>query len=161
MRFPRFRTWFARRIWRLPRSHLRRAVVRRTVKLAWEAFNRGDLEVTFALYHPECDSHFPPELATIGLPSGTRRRDERVRVQQSVLEEWRKFWFELDEYIDVGDGRLLTVGRMRGIGLKSGVTVDTEWVAVFTTLDGQVVREDIFIDRRRALESVGLPLEAT
>jgi ketosteroid isomerase-like protein len=156
LRFPRLRAFLGRAVWRLPNSRLRRALVRRVVKLGWEAFNRGDLDVTFALYHPSCESSFPAQLATVGFPSGTRDREARIRVQREVFDDWRELWFELKEYIDLTDGRLLTVGRMRGIGLSSGAAVDTEWTATFTTIDGQVVREQIFVDNREALEAAGL-----
>ncbi len=155
LRFPRLFALFARAVWRLPKSSLRRALVRRLVRTAWEAFNRGDLEVTFLPYHPECRSTFPPEMATLGLEPGTYDRDERIRFQQGVMDEWDEFRFEPSELIEFGD-RLLTIGRMRFTGRSSGVPVETEWVAILTTLDGQVVREQIFLDHAEALEAAGL-----
>ena len=55
----------------------------------------------------------------------------------------------------VGVDRLLTVGRMKGTGRTSGAVVDTDWSSLFTTLDGQVICEQIFLDRGEALEAVG------
>jgi ketosteroid isomerase-like protein len=156
LRFPRLRAFLGRAVWRLPNWRLRRAVVRRAVKVAWEAFNRGDLDVTFALYHANCESSFPAQLATVGFPSGTSDREARIRVQREVFDDLRELRFELKEYIDLGDGRLLTAGRMMGVGASSGAAVETEWTAVFSTVDGQVVREDIFVDNREALQAAGL-----
>jgi hypothetical protein len=53
VRFPRLVALVARAVWRLPRgSRLRRAIVSRVVVYGWAAFNRGDFDVSFALYHP-------------------------------------------------------------------------------------------------------------
>jgi ketosteroid isomerase-like protein len=155
LRFPRLYSSVARAIWRLPKSRLRRALIRRVVRTSWEAFNRGDLEAAFLLYHPDCRSTFPSQMATIGLEAGTFDRDERVRFQQRAIDEWDEFRFEPSELIEFGD-RLLSIGRMRFRGLSSGVPVDTEWVAMVTTLDGRVIREQIFTDRAEALEAAGL-----
>jgi ketosteroid isomerase-like protein len=156
LRFPRFRTFLVRVVWRLPHSQLRLALVRHAVKVCWEGFNRGDVDVAFALYHPRCESSFPARLSTLGFPSGTGDRETRIRVQREVFDDWRELRFEPAEYIDITDGRLLTVGRMTGIGLSSGAAVDTEWTAIFTTMEGQVMREQIFLSKREALEAAGL-----
>ena len=155
LRFPQLFDLFARAIWRLPKSRLRRALVRRLVRTAWEAFNRGDLEVAFLPYHPDCLSTFAPEMTTIGLEPGTQSLDERIRFQQRVIDEWDEFRFEPSELIEFGD-RLLSIGHMRFTGRSSGVPVDTEWVAILTTLDGRVVREQIFLNHADALEAAGL-----
>jgi ketosteroid isomerase-like protein len=155
LRFPGVRDFLARAIWYLP-PRLRRALVRRALRTSWEAFNRGDLDVAFMLYHPDCESTYPPQFATLGLEPGTHGRDERMRSQQRVLDEWAEFWFEPAELIDLGDGRLLSSGRMRGTGRSSGATVDVEWAALFTTAGGKVVREQIFVDKAGAVEAAGL-----
>jgi ketosteroid isomerase-like protein len=156
LRFPRLYDSVSRAIWRLSeKSRLRRALIRRVARTSWDAFNRGDLEAAFLLYHPDCQSTFPSEMATIGLEAGTFDLDERVRFQQRVIDEWDEIRFEPRELIEFGD-RLLSMGRMRFRGLSSGVPVDTEWVALVTMLDGRVIREQIFTDRAKALEAAGL-----
>lgn len=157
LRFPRLLEFFARAVWRMPTgSRARRALIRRFLRIAWEAMNRGDLEACFMLYHPDCESTFPPELATIGIEPGTHRRDERIRLQQKYIDEWVHFRFEPEELIEVGGDRLVSIGRMKATGHGSGVPVDTEWVAIFTTLDGRVIRERVFADHGKALEAAGL-----
>jgi ketosteroid isomerase-like protein len=155
LRFPRLYNSVSRAIWGLPKSRLRRALIRRLVRTSWEAFNRGDLEAAFLPYHPDCQSIFPPGMTTIGLEAGTFDRDERVRFQQRVIDEWDEMRFEPSELIEMGD-RLLSIGHMRLRGLSSGVPVDTEWVAMITTVDGRVMQERIFTDHAAALEAAGL-----
>jgi ketosteroid isomerase-like protein len=156
LRFPRLRDFVARAIWRLPNSRLRRALITRIVRTGWEAFNRGDLDAAFLVYHPECESIYPPQFTTIGLEPGTHDLDERMRSQQSVLDEWAEFRFEPEELIDLGDGRLLSRGRMKGTGLSSGAPFETEWVAIGTISGGRVIREEIFVDHAEAFEAAGL-----
>jgi ketosteroid isomerase-like protein len=156
LRFPRLLDFIARAIWRLPPWRLRRALVRRFVRAAWEAFNRRDLDACFMLYHADCESIFPRELATVGFPeSGAHSREERIRAQQVVFDETEGLRFEPEELIEVGD-RLVSVGHMRGTGPSSGAPIDTQWVAVLTTFDGRVIHEELFMDRREGLEAAGL-----
>jgi ketosteroid isomerase-like protein len=157
LRFPRALAVLARAVWRLPlRSRLRRGVVRRAVVLAWEALNRRDLEVTFALYRPDVEAIFPPQLVSVGFEPVYRGREERVEVQRRVMAEWGEFWFESDELIELGEARLLVLMRVKGSGLSSGAPVESEWATIFTTFDGRVTREQIFLDHGEALRAVGL-----
>jgi ketosteroid isomerase-like protein len=155
LRFPRLYDFLGRRAWRHRESRLSRALIQRLVRTTWEAFNRGDLDVTFAPYHADCQSTFPPEMATLGLEPGTHRLDERIRFQRRVMDEWDELRFEPSELIESGD-QLLSIGRMKLTGLSSGIPVDTEWVALVTMLDGRVIREQIFIDRAKAIAAAGL-----
>ena len=155
LRYPGVFALGARMAWRLhPRSSLRRALLRRSVRLGFEAANRGDHEATFLLYHPDCESTFASQLATLG-ERGTRGRDERRRWQERWRAEWGEFRFEPDEVIDLED-RQLVVGRISGSGLSSGAAVDSEWAALFTSSAGRVIREQIFVDHAEALEAAGL-----
>jgi ketosteroid isomerase-like protein len=156
LRSPRLRDFVARAVWRLPNQRLRRAALRRFVRTSWEGFNRGDLDVAFLLYRPDCESIYPPQFTTLGLEPGTHDLEERMRSQQSVLDEWAEFWFEPEELIDLVDGRLLSTGRMKGIGLSSGAPFETEWSAIVTIRDGRVIKEEIFVDHGEALEAAGL-----
>ena len=157
VRFPRLLNLFARRIWRLPPGRLRRALVSRNVRTAWEAFNRRDLDAAFMLYHPDCESIFPDELRTVGFSvPGTHNREDRVRVQREGFTDWGgSLHFEPAELIENGN-RLLTAGRMEATGPGSGAPVDMEWIAVVTIVDGRATREEIFFDRREAFEAAGL-----
>lgn len=146
----------ARAVWRLPvSSRLRQAFLRNAVQVALEAHNRRDLDVAFALFHEDCESTFPVQMGELGSAFGTRGREERIRFHHRFLEEWGELRYELEELIDTGD-RLLLVGRMKGTGLSSGAVFDNEWALLLTSSAGQFVREQVFLDHREALETVGL-----
>ena len=157
LRFPSVLALLARAGWRLPpRSRLRQVLIRRYVRLGFEATNRGDYEAANALNHPDVEAIWPPRLATIGVEPGTRGREERVRFQRRWSTEWGEFRFEPEELIDFGDGRLLTVGRITGSGLSSGAAFDSDWAVLHTVSAGRVIREQVFLDHGEALEAAGL-----
>ena len=157
LRFPRALALFARTIWGLPpRSRLRRWLVSRFARLGFEAFNRGDHEAGLLLYHPDVESTWPPQLATVGVQSKIRGREERLRFQDNWRAEWGGLSFEIEQLFAAGD-RVLVLGRTKGSGLSSRVPAETESAWVFTVSAGKVIREDIFLDHGEALEAAGLP----
>jgi len=93
---------------------------------------------------------------TLGLELRTRGHADRLAYQRAVRADWKTLWFEPEEVIEVGDDRLLSVGRMKGVGRASGATVDTPWAVVFTIADGAPLREEIFVDRAEALKAAGV-----
>ena len=156
LRFPRVLVRLARVAWRLPRrSRLRQALLRRVVARGWEGMNRVDLEVGLALYHEDVESVFDPGFVTLGF-GDTRGREERRRMLMEVYSETREMRFEPDELIDLGDDRLLVIGRMKGRGLSSGAPFETEWGNLWTISDGLVIRDQVLISHREALEAAGL-----
>lgn len=155
LRFPRIVALAVRAALRLPpRTRLRQALIRRSVRLGLEATNRRDYDATFILYHPDCESIFPAGLVSFG-EVGTRGLDERIRWQRAWYADWGEFQFEPEELIDLGD-RHLVIGHMRGSGLSSGAAVDSEWAILWTSSGGLVTREQLFMDQGEALEAVGL-----
>jgi ketosteroid isomerase-like protein len=156
LRFPRALALFARTIWGLPpRSRLRRWLVSRFARLGFEALNRGDHEAGLLLYHPDVESTWPPQLATVGVQSKIRGREERLRFQDNWRAEWGGLSFEIEQLFAAGD-RVLVLGRTKGSGLSSRVPAETESAWVFTVSAGKVIREDIFLDHGEALEAAGL-----
>lgn len=115
--------------------------------------------MAFALYHRDVESTVDPLLAGIGL-GNTRGRDARVAVQKEAMAEFREFRFESEELVDLGDSRVLMVGRMKGSGRTSGAAFDHDWAALFTFAAGWVTREQVFLDRAEALVAAGLRYRA-
>jgi ketosteroid isomerase-like protein len=117
--------------------------------------NRVDLEVGLVLYDDDVESIFDPGFVSLGF-GNTRGREERRRMLREVYDETREFRFEPDELIDLGDDRLLAIGRMKGSGLSSGAPFDSEWANLWTVSAGLVVRDQVFMSHRDALEAAGL-----
>jgi ketosteroid isomerase-like protein len=154
VRFPRLLAFLARAISRLP-QRLRRAVLRRAVETGWEAMNRGDLEAGLVFYRQDVESIFDPGWVALGFEN-TRGRDERLRTLTRFYAEARELRFEPEELIDLGADRLLVIGRMKGSGISSGAPFDSEWANLVTISAGRVIRDQVFMSHREALEAAGL-----
>lgn len=115
------RATFARK----PGSRIRRALLKRSIQLSYEAQNRGDLEYTLILYSDEC------RLFNLPIEGG----GERVAVVQNeyagregarqLLADWHEPWdeilFEPKLMFDLGDDRLLVLSDIvakTGAGLE-------------------------------------------
>jgi ketosteroid isomerase-like protein len=157
MLFPRLASFVGQAVCRLPmRSRLRRELVRRAVLSAWEAANRGDIEMALAFYHPDVETFMDPKMVGLGFDPVYRGCESRLAIQQRGRAEWGEWRYEGEEILFVDANRLLTIGRMKGKGLMSGAAVDIDWAALVTTVDGKVTREEVFLDRRDALRAVGI-----
>ena len=67
LRFPSVVAFVTRAVWRLPpRSRVRRALLLRLVRSAFDAINRGDFQSSFVLHHPDGELITPPRLVGIG-----------------------------------------------------------------------------------------------
>ena len=156
LRFPPASALLVRAVQRLPpRSRLRQAAIRRAARLGFEALNRNDVEAALALYHPEVELIVPP--AGLDLDPVYRGLEERFRFERRLIAEWGKLRYDFEEIIDLGDGRVLLLGRLRTSGgISSGGPVDTEFAEIFTVSAGRVVREQAFLNNAEALEAAGL-----
>jgi hypothetical protein len=122
-----------------------------------EALNRGDLEAFSIFVHPEIESVNTPQVVGLGgLAPGSHGRETWVEGQRRWLADWGELRYEPDEILDLGDDRILLLGRGSGIGRSSGIELDTEWGVLATISDGLLAREQNFLDRGEALEAAGL-----
>jgi ketosteroid isomerase-like protein len=157
LRFPRTLALLARSVFRLPpRSRLRQVLVRRAAQLGFEALNRGDVEAAVALYHPDVELIVPKEFVGLGLDPPDRGREARVSFERKWNAEWGRLRYKFGEIIDLGDDRVLVVGRFEGSGPSSGAGFGNEFAEIFTFSAGQVIREQAFFNHAEAFEAAGL-----
>ena len=157
LRYPGASAFLVRAVTRLPpHSRLRRAAIRRAAKLGFEALNRDDVEAALALYHPEVELILPPDYFGLDLEPVYRGLQERVRFERRLIAEWGMLRYDFEEIIDLGDGRVLLLGRLKTGGLNSGAPVDIEFAEIFTVSAGRVIREQAFVNNTAALEAAGL-----
>src|SRR3954447_7433359 len=158
LRCPWLLTPFARLVGRLPpRSRLRHAAVRRSFRLASEAFNRRDLDAALIGYHRERELHPPPEFVEAGFAESCYRGPAGFR---KFVAEWSEVWAgelrgEPSEFIDLGD-RLVALAMLPGRAQASGLPLSPKWASVFTLKDGEVISQHDYLDHDEALEAVGL-----
>jgi ketosteroid isomerase-like protein len=79
---------------------------------------------------------------------------DRLRAWLSPWHHWRCL---AERYIPLED-QVLVFTRYLGVAKVSGLPVDQEGAHLWRLRDGEVVRLEIFPDRRAALDAVGLEL---
>ena len=142
-------------------SRLRQALIRRAVKLGFEAMNRGDFKAAFSPYDPGLEMITDAKLRALGFENVYHGVAGRMRFQERWQAEWRDFKYALDEVIVFGDNRLLVSGRLRGSGRSSGAGFETYWADLLEISSaGSIVREHYWFDRNEALEALGLQGQA-
>jgi ketosteroid isomerase-like protein len=127
------------------------------VRRIYDAWIAGDYETVVSAYDSEIRLNPDPEASWVGMdenylgPEGVRRY---LRAVYEAFEDYRP---EIEQIIDVGQDRVLTLAVEHGRGRGSGAQVQAARTAHLWTLrDGKAVQIDLFLDRKRALEAVGL-----
>ena len=72
------------------------------------------------------------------------------------LATWEEYRFEPEDYIDLGDDRVVMLWREFGRGKGSEAQVEITGATVWTLRNGKVIRSKPYTDRAEALEAVGL-----
>jgi ketosteroid isomerase-like protein len=156
LRLPGVAAALTGRVLRLPpSSRVRRTMIRRTTRLAYEALNRGDYEAAFAIVPPDFEAMPAAEALTLGFDPVYRGREGRLRYHRQWVAELGEFEQELDEVIDLGD-RVLVLAQMTGTGASSGAAFASEVAYLVTISAGRLIREQDFRSHAQALEAAGL-----
>jgi uncharacterized protein len=76
----------------------------------------------------------------------------------AAMREWLSAWTDLkleaERFVDAGDSVVVPF-VVRARGRESGAEVERRWAHVWTLHGGRVVRFEVHLDIREALESVG------
>jgi ketosteroid isomerase-like protein len=122
------------------------------LRSSFEATQRGDFEATLKDFDPDFELRLPPEFPGAGTGHG---HQAWLRAQQQFEEAFRDISYEPKEFVDAGD-RVLAAVRFTGHARHTGIPVDLLVYWVYTFRDDRIVAADVFLDRPRALEAVGL-----
>ncbi len=119
----------------------------------YEHWGRGDFAPRFEVYADGFEWGWSSEFPGIaGVWDDTESPNSRLR---AWLSPWEYWIVEVEDYIERGD-YVVVLARYRGRGKGSGVEVNVKGAHVWRIHEGKAVRLEIFADRQRALESVGL-----
>jgi ketosteroid isomerase-like protein len=91
-----------------------------------------------------------------GLTPGGKGVAGLLSAWREWLEPWERYLVEVEDFIDLRDGRIVALNRDRGRMRGSDAEVDVIGAAVWTVREGKVARIQFFTDRRAALSAVGL-----
>jgi ketosteroid isomerase-like protein len=158
LRFPSLATPLLALFARLPpESGIRRRLAARTVRQAFEAYNRRDLEAVTIGFHPEVEWRPYREFVEAGLAEPVYRGPAGYR---AYIEATQEVWgdevrVEPTALIDLGD-RLVVLGNMPMRAQASGIALAETYACVSTLVGGRLIRQQDFLTHAEALESVGL-----
>jgi SnoaL-like domain len=140
---PRLAALGARAAGRLPGS-LRRRILESAFDRARDAFNRGDLEVVFALFAPDVEYVPPPPL----------HHDVPLLGRPAVLEFWREVLARYDSSTienlcleEASPGRIVRRARLRHRSRAASDALDYVIVQTTELAGGRVVRQINVLDR--------------
>jgi ketosteroid isomerase-like protein len=124
----------------------------RSIYADWERGNYAAL----AWAHPQIEF----VIAALPTSSGTWHGvEEMIQAWSDFLAAWEDHRVQVDEYRELDDERVLTLGRFIARGKASGVDMQDfipKGANVFTVRGGRVVRLVIYFDQDRALADLGL-----
>jgi ketosteroid isomerase-like protein len=122
------------------------------VRQAWQA-TRSDAELPFELWDPDLRIENMPEFPIQGLYAGHEGFARWWEDLTEVIEDLR---FEVEEVIDLGNERVLSVQRALGRATHTGIEMDVLWASVLTLREGKIVRAQGYWTPEQAREAVGL-----
>ena len=121
--------------------------VRRVV----DAINRVDLEEFADAVSEDFELDFSNSRGPMsGLYRGRAEAQEFLR---SFLEPWSSLQFDMEELIELQDGRMLLVGGLQSRGHGSGAEVAARGATVWTIHDGRVAAVTMYQSKDDALEA--------
>jgi ketosteroid isomerase-like protein len=118
-----------------------------------EAWNRRDLEAILAVFDPDCEVVFRPEVPEPGPFKGHAELREWT---ENFLTAWESHHAEVVELIEAKDNTVVAMLHLVMRGSGSGIEMDETDAHVFTLRDDKVTRWMNFTERKKALEAAGL-----
>ena len=126
-------------------------VIRRVYD-AWIGRRPGALD----LLAPDIEVHPDPEAFWVGVNRVYRGHEGLSDYLRAVYEAFEDYRPEVEDFLEVED-QVVTLAIEHGTGRDSGAEVRSERTAhVWTMREGKAVRLDLYLDRDRALDAVGL-----
>jgi uncharacterized protein len=108
----------------------------RTMRRAYEAFNRADIPAVLTAFDPNIEWHEP---GGGNAPRGTFQGTQSVanEVFSTIPQNFTTFQAQPDQFIDAGE-HIVVVGRFQGTA-KSGQTLDVPYAHVWAMRTGTAV----------------------
>jgi ketosteroid isomerase-like protein len=151
LRWPSMGPRTTQAVLRLPQgSRMRRAMLRRAARIAFDAWMRGDFGLVPHVDDPAVETHVTQGSATpIGFDTVYYGPEGHRRSMEIWNEAWRNWRGEIEEIIEEGRDRVLVIARVYAEGSGSGIKLD-EWGAVrYTFREGRILRVDAAFDSDR------------
>jgi ketosteroid isomerase-like protein len=122
------------------------------LRRGYEALNHRDLDAAFEFAEPEFELQLPEGGMNVG---SFRGREAVTKLFQDYFEVFDSWHMEPEEFFDAGD-QIVVFVHTPARGKGSGVDVEFRPAHVWTMRAGKATRLEIFPERQKALEAVGL-----
>jgi ketosteroid isomerase-like protein len=113
-----------------------------TIKTAYEAFGRGDLEGAAQGFTDDVEWWSSPEVPEGGTITG---KDAVIESWSNIPNYFSEFAAEPREIVDAGE-KVFVLGTQRATAKDTGKTFETPYVHVFWTAGGKVTRAEFHSD---------------
>jgi uncharacterized protein len=122
------------------------------VRPIYDRWAEGDFTAGRELFAPDLTTVWAEDFPTAGTYHGA---DGHAAAMREWLSAWTDLNLEAERFVDAGDSVVVPF-VLRARGRESGAAVERRWAHVWTLRDGEVVRFEVHMDVRAALEAVGL-----
>jgi uncharacterized protein len=129
------------------------------VRKVFDAFARRDVEAALEVMAPDVELSAPATQALVEKSVSYEGHDGIREYFEDVARVWAALDVFLHEYHEVGNDRILVVGRVRGRGVARQI-VDGPAQWAWRIDDGKIVWGHVFTDREQAVKSIGLVEQA-
>jgi uncharacterized protein len=134
-----------------PASHDNVELLRRF----YESFNQQDIDAVLELCTEDVEIYKNPEVVEM-VSALTPRGQERVaQYLRGWLDSWSDYNARPKEFLQTGED-VAVLTQLRARGKNSQFEISGEMADVFTVHDGRIARLRLYVERRDALDSLGL-----
>lgn len=123
------------------------------VRRAFDAFSRRDAAALAELIDPGFEWATPTARAA-GRSEPYRGQEGLREYLADVARVWQELRSEPEEFREIGDDRVLVLGRIYAWGVGRVIDAPAGWV--WRLRDGRIVEGRVYGSRRGALEAAGL-----
>jgi ketosteroid isomerase-like protein len=111
------------------------------------------------LIHPSFEVNLDPGYAALSDKTSARNLrgiDAFREMWRDWLSAWESFRLDVEDLVSLVDSRVLALVDMHARPKAGGIEMSLRGAAIWTLIDGQVSRIQLFLDRADALEAAGL-----
>jgi hypothetical protein len=119
------------------------------VKIALQAYGKGDCEIALALADPLIRWDERPSRPDGDLVWG---HDDVQRAMRSYLDGWQQYRFDLEDVAEVGPGKVVGICRERGRD-ANGVAVDRRFGGLWVVEDARIVSWSTYLTPKEAVRA--------
>jgi ketosteroid isomerase-like protein len=123
-----------------------------TLKGLYDAFAKGDMPTILGAMHEQIEWSEPESL-----PYKSQVGPQAVleNIFGRVLQDIGGFTVTPEEFVDGGGDVIVSIGRYRGTGTKTGIALDTPFVHVWRFKDGKLSYFRTYTDTKQWIDAVG------